>query len=171
MPETTETELSTLMLKLTKVLDSDDDYDARELFKQIFVLHEYEVDGDRTVATLEAGSSPLKSTPLGLYRLLFLARPTRVSFTAMYKSESLFALRSPDGHFVADIQTYKYSLALYFSASPEHIEGRENCVTTGVPGHDNGIRAKSPDFKAWGELLVRCLDRTWTVYSGNNFEV
>ena len=158
--------------KLNAFLDSDDgDWDAHDVFPKVYMLHDYAVDGDRKVGTIECGSFSFTDTPKALYRVLFLAKPKRIDFSSMYKSNSLFALTSPDGHFVADFQTYKYELAAYLSAAPEHVEGRESGLICGVPGSDNGIRAKSPELKLWADTLKKCLDRTWMVYGGNDFEV
>lgn len=144
--------------------------DARALFTHIFVLHDYRRQGPRPIATYDCGSIGT-DTPRALYRLLFLVQPPHVDFSSMYKSEALFALCSPDYHFVAHPQFFKYKLAMYFSASAEHVEGRKKAIQSGMPGYDNGMRAKTPELRAWCALLQRCLERTWAVYPGNNFEV
>jgi hypothetical protein len=163
--------LANALKKLTEVLSSEDgEYDAQEQFQQVYLLHDYNA-GDRKIATIECGSFGFKDTPKVLYRLLFLTRAKSVDFSDMYKSASLFALTSPDGQFVADIQFFKYELAAYISAPREHIEGRMYGIIAGAPGSDNGIRAKSPELKLWAETLRRCLDKSWMVYGGNDFEV
>lgn len=158
--------------KLNGLLASEDgEYEARERFGSVYLLHDYEVDGNRKVGTVECGSFEFLDTPKALYRLLFLTKATRVDFSDMYKSCSLFALTSPDGQFVADFQFYKYELAAYLSAAKEHIEGRQHSVLCGVPGSDNGIRARTPELTLWAETLKTCLDRSWMVYGGNDFTV
>lgn len=146
------------------------DIDGRDLFRDIFKLHDYEVHRNRPIPTKECASFRMDTVP-GLYRLLYLCKPKRVDFSDMYKSNSLFALLSPDAKFVADIQFYKYELAAYISASPEHIDGREHAILCGVPGSDNGISVKDELLKAWVSLLERSLKTKWPVYLGNNFEV
>jgi len=166
----TKTLLETLET-LNLLLDSpDDEYDAREEFRSIYLLHDY-AKGNRKVGTIECGSFDFEDTPKALYRLLFLARPARVDFSDMYKSKSLFALTSADGCFVADFQFFKYELAAYLSATREHTEGRQSVLIAGAPGSDNGIRAKSPELKLWASTLKKCLDKKWMVYGGNDFEV
>jgi len=155
--------------RFNALLDSDED-EARKAFHGIYRVHDY-AEGKRQVGTIECGSFGFEDTPKALYRLLFLAKPKRVDFSDMYKSESLFALTSVNGAFVADFQFYKYELAAYVSAAKEHIEGRESGIICGVPGSDNGIRAKSPELRLWASTLKKCLDRTWMVYCGNDFEV
>jgi hypothetical protein len=89
----------------------------------------------------------------------------------MYKSGSLFALVSPSGEYVADVEFWKYEPCIRFSAAPEHLEIESRIVFCGIPGTDNGGHAKTSELKAWMALLRRCLERTWMMYSGNDFEV
>ena len=123
------------------------------------------------VGTVECGSYKFQDTPKALYRVLFLTNAKQVDFSNMYKSDSLIALVSPDGQFVADIQFFKYELAAYLSAAKEHIDGQQHNVVAGAPGSDNGIRAGSPELKLWAKTLKKCLNRSWMVYGGNDFEV
>ncbi len=158
--------------KLNSLLDSEDgEYDARELFSSVYLLQDYDIDGNRKVGTIECGGFDFQDTPKALYRLLFLTKAKRVDFGNMYKSRSLLALISPDGRFVADIQFYKYELAAYLSSTKEHIEGHQHEIVCGVPCADNGIRAESSELKLWSATLKKCLDRSWMVYGGNDFEV
>jgi hypothetical protein len=166
----TATQLQALE-KLNKLLQSaDGEYEAREQFREVYLLHDYS-QGKRTVGTIECGSFGFQDTPKALYRLLFLAQPKQVDFSDMYKSCSLFALVSPDGEFVADFEFFKFELAAYLSAAPVHIEGRMSSIIAGAPGADNGIHAKSPELQLWAATLKKCLDRSWMVYGGNDFEV
>jgi hypothetical protein len=159
--------------KLKSLLDSDDEYDndyeAQEVFRRVYLVHDY-ADGDRMVPTSQCGSFKFKNTPKALYRLLFLARPKRINFDDMYKS-TLFALTSVDGRFVADFDFYKYKLAAYLSATAEHIEGRNSMIMCGVPGANNGIRIKTPELQMWADTLKKCLNKKWMIYGGNDFEV
>lgn len=159
------------MKQLRKLLQNGDpEGEAKDLFRKIYVLHEYNISGNRKVEVYECGSVAL-DTPRALYRLLFLAQPTQVDFSDMYKSESLFALTSPDHRFVADPQFYKYALMLSFSAQKDFVTGRPHTVQGGMPGIDNGIRSGSPVLTEWCDLLKVCLDHAWLVYGGNEFEV
>jgi len=167
-----ESQLTRSLKKLNGLLASaDGEYEAREMFGSVYFLHDYKVDGNRKLGTVECGSFGFLDTPKALYRLLFLSKANRVDFSDMYKSCSLFALTSPDGQFVADFQFYKYELAAYLSAAKEHTEGRQHSVLCGVPGSDNGIRTRSPELKLWADTLKKCLGRSWMVYGGNDFEV
>lgn len=161
--------LADKMSNLRKLIEADD-YDARDFFAEVYMLHEYNVSGDRKIGTVECGGFSLETTS-ALYRLLFLAKPTNVDFSDMYKSSSLFALCSPDGEFVADFQFYKYELAVYCSAVKSHVAGAPSFVQSGMPGSDNGVNANSQELKEWMELLKLCLSRKWMVYGGNDFEV
>jgi hypothetical protein len=165
------------------------EYDARDLVPEIYRLHRWEEDGDLTTSVQDCGSSPIKDTPAGLYRLLYLfaaqggrwpagkiapqpgSRPWLLDFGDIGKSCGLFGILSPGGEFVAQPYFYKYELALGWRASREHIVGRERGVLCGVPGSDNGVNAASEELKAWQALLVRMLEREWDVYSGNGFRV
>lgn len=157
---------------LNSLLKSNEgESDARELFCSVYLVHDYDADGNRKVGTIECGSFRVQDTPKALYRLLFLTKARRVDFSEMYKSNSLFALTSPDGQFVADLQFFKHELAAYLSAPANHIEGKQHCIIAGAPGADNGIHIKSADFNLWAQTLKKCLDKTWMVYGGNDFEV
>lgn len=158
------------LASLNTLLDQDEESEARKVFKEIYRVHDYEVDGKRSVGTVSCGSIKT-DTARALYRLLFLLNPKRVDFSDMYKSDSLFAIVSPDGQFVADVQFFKYELAIYFSAAPTHVTGSQRNIRSGIPGVDNGVRAQSPELRAWCETLQKCLARTWMVYGGNDFEV
>jgi len=150
----------------------------KDLFRALYVEHDY-AEGDRKVGTIECGSvralDPVtqeKDTARWFYRLLSLVEPkTKFDFSDMYKTGGLLTLRSPDWRFVAVALLFKYELGIYFSASPECIDGKSNCVVAGHPGANNGVAMKDPVLKAWVALLIRCLSRKWLVYSGNNFEV
>src|SRR5262245_12461118 len=157
---------------------------ARQMVRQIYRVHDYRETGDLSVPVIPCGSSGFDDTPRVLYRLLYIfsaeARAAwhfnkhthfLVDFEDMYKSESLFAVVSPDGSFVADPQFYKYKLCLQLRAAKGFVEGREFGVQCGVPGSDNGVHMAHPLLKAWWDLLLRLLNRKWSVYSGNNFEV
>lgn len=148
----------------------DESPDPESLFREIFLTHIYELDGDRKVGTHDCESVRL-SGAAAFYRLLFLTKPKQLDFSDMYKSGSLFALVSPNGEFVADVEFWKYEPTIRFSALVEHLEGQSRPVTCGIPGSDNGWRAKDPELKAWIALLLRCLERKWMIYSGNDFEV
>lgn len=151
--------------------EPDSDLDVRGEFADIFHLHDYNL-GNRKVGTVPCGSFEIEDTPKSLYRLLFLARPESVKFSTMYKSESLFALTSPDGEFVADIQFYKYELGVYLSAEPKHVDqSKRSGIIGGMPGCDNGEKIQTPELKAWADLLKKCLSSKWLVYGGNDFEV
>ena len=163
-------DLLNLMARMNKHLDDEEEYEAGQLFNKIFIIHDYKTDGNRKVGTLSCGSIGTQ-TVNALYRLFYLSQPKRVDFSDMYKSESLFALRSPDWQFVGDVHFYKYELAIYFSATGEYIDGQQHGIICGVPGIDNGINAKSESLTIWIALLKRCLDRKWMVYGGNDFEV
>lgn len=163
--------ISEALQQLNNLLDSEDgEYDAQEQFRAVYLIHDY-ADGDRKIGTIECGSFGFEDTPQALYRLLFLTKAREVDFSDMYKSNSLFALTSPDGRFVADFQFFKYELAAYISAPREHIDGQMHAIIAGAPGSDNGIRAKSPELSLWAETLKKCLDRSWMVYGGNDFKV
>ena len=148
----------------------DDSPDPKALFGGIFLTHFYEIDGDRRIATRECESVKLNGAA-AFYRLLFLAQPKQLDFSDMYKSGILFALVSPNGEFVADIEFWKYEPCVRFSAAPEHLDVEPRIVFCGIPGTDNGGHAKTLELKAWMALLQRCLDRRWMMYSGNDFEV
>lgn len=170
----TETiDMATMMARAVELLaDPDQEYDLRELVKggAVFRIHDYETMGDRPVGTYDCGSAPLKDTPKALYRAVFLFSPERLSFKQMYKG-NLFTLVSPDYSLVASVEFFKYELAIYFSASKEHVEGHESGVICGAPGSDNGIRLKDELAQAWFGLITRLLDHEWGVYGGNNFSV
>ena len=172
------TDLQEQIANLNTVLDAfdqnnygdDDSVDPKDLFGKVFVTHVYEIDGDRKVATQDCESVKLNG-PIAFYRTLFLAQPKQIDFSDMYKSGSLFALVSPNGEFVADVEFWKYEPCIRFSAAPEHVEVEPRVVFCGIPGTDNGGHAKTPELKAWMALLQRCLARKWIMYSGNDFEV
>ncbi len=171
MTETTD--LAALLARANELFgDPEQEYDLREFVKDsgIFRIHDYETMGKRTVGTYDCGSTRLKDTPKSLYRTLFLFTPERLSFKEMYKG-TLLTLVSPDYNLVASVEFYKYELAIYFSASKEHVEGRGSGVICGLPGSDNGIRFKGEIAQAWFGLITGLLDREWCVYGGNNFDV
>lgn len=147
---------------------SDDAIESR--FRKVYLLHQYEIDGNRKIPTIECGSTRLDSAN-ALYRLLFLTRPKQVDCSDMYASDFLFALVSPDGEFVADFAFHKYGLAVYFSATSAHLKGHRTVVSSGVPGADNGIKPNSPLLKLWCSTLKKCLHRKWLMYAGNDFSV
>lgn len=153
-----------------RALMLDGDYGARDAFRKCYVTHEYDVKGDRPIGTVEFGGKTLE-TPQSLYRLLFLAKPSRVDFSDMYKSSSLFALCSPDYRFVADLIFWKYWPALRFDAVPECLQGGLGGIVAGSPDAKNGITSKDPLLDEWCALLVTAATHEWTVYGGNNFVV
>jgi hypothetical protein len=174
----TITKLTALLDRADKSPDEKDESDweaedeARRLAGDLFRVHDFRLEGDLKVRVRECGSAGFEDTPRSLYRLLYIfsaqAREKRrsflVDFEDMYKSCSLFAIVSPDGHFVADPQFYKYRLCLQCRASKQHVEGQEHGVLCGVPGHDNGVRMASPLLRDWWALLLRLLNRQWRVY-------
>lgn len=171
MTETTD--LATMLARANELFgDPEQEYDLREFVKGsgIFRIHDYGAMGERPVGTYDCGSTRLKDTPKSLYRAMFLFAPERISFKEMYKG-TLLTLVSPDYNLVASVEFYKYELAIYFSASKEHVEGRGSNVICGLPGSDNGIRFKGEIAQAWFGLITGLLDREWSVYDGNNFEV
>jgi hypothetical protein len=147
----------------------DDSPDPKVLFGKVFLTHVDEI-GDRRIATRECESVKLNGAA-AFYRLLFLAQPKQLDFSDMYKSGSLFALVSPNGEFVADIEFWKYEPCVRFSAAPEHVDVEQRIVFCGIPGQTTAVTQKTPELKAWMALLQRCLDRKWMMYSGNDFEV
>lgn len=157
--------------RLVSAIDADYETEdlVRELIPKIYIPHNYSA-GNRPVATCECGSVRLADTAKGLYRALFLFEPGCLDFSRMYKS-CLFAVCSPDGTLVADFEFYKCELALYFSATDEHIEGRLRSVRSGLPGAANGVRAKTDLAIQWFSLLPKLLNREWEIYSGNDFKV
>lgn len=167
------TKLVADMVRMLSHPDQEDDgeYEAKELFPQVFRVHDYETDGNREVATIDCGGMRHECTPKGLYRVLFLAEPKRVDFSDMYKSGSLFSLVSPCGNFTAEIEFFKYEFAVYFTATREHVKGKQSWIVAGAPEADNGVSGASKEFVAWSGLLKACLNREWTVYSGNDFRV
>ncbi len=153
--------------------DPEREYDLREFLKHsgIVRIHDYQTMGARPVGTYDCGSTRLKDTPKSLYRAMFLFEPERVSFKGeMYKG-SLLTLVSPGYQLVASLEFYKYELAIYFSATKEHVEGRGSNIVCGLPGSDNGVRFKGEIAQAWFGLITGLLDREWDVYGGNNFAV
>ena len=169
------TDLQNDIQLLNEILDADDngiDHDKshEDVFPRIYKTHIYEIDGNRQKGTVECGSVRVDSTK-GLYRLLYLCQPKQVDFSDMYKSSSLFAITSPDHEFVGDVQFYKYQLAICFSATADHVKGRESNIVSGIPGYNNGVRAADPLLRSWCDTLKRCLDREWMVYGGNDFRV
>lgn len=117
----------------------------------------------------ECGSSRLKDTPKSLYRVLFLFKPQRLSFGDMYKAR-LLVLVDPTGELAALFEFYKYEAAIYFAAKKRHIAGRGRNVICGLPGSDNGVTCSTEYAREWFSLLVDCLNRSWEVYGGNNFD-
>ncbi len=167
------TDLAAMLARANELFaDPEQEYDLREFVKDsgLFRIHDYETMGNRPVGTVDCGSTRLKDTPKSLYRVMFLFAPNRVSFKEMYKG-GLLTLVSPDYNLVASVEFYKYELAVYFSASKDHIEGRQSGVVCGLPGSDNGIKYKGEIAQAWFDLITRLLDREWCVYGGNNFNV
>lgn len=157
----------------TILASEDGEYEAREFITRsgLYKIHDYALMGKRPVGTYPCGSKRIKDTPESLYRVLFLFRPSAISFGDMYKT-TLFTLVSPDYSLVAEIDLFKYELGVYFQASREHISGtRQHAVQGGAPGIDNGIAVQSETAKAWCSFLVELVQRKWMVYGGNDFEV
>jgi hypothetical protein len=150
----------------------EQEYDFREFLKGsgLVRIHDYETMGVRPVGTYDCGSVRLKDSAKSLYRAMFLFAPERVSFKEMYKG-NLLTLVAPDYNLVASVEFYKYELAVYFSASKDHVEGRGSGVICGLPGSDNGVRFKGEIAQAWFGLIAGVLDREWMVYGGNDFAV
>ena len=157
---------------LLLVRDDGGEYDLREFIKRtgLYRIHDYETMGNRTVGTFDCGSVKLVDTPKSLYRALYLFAPERLSFKSMYKT-CLLTLTAPDQSLVATVELFKYELALYYSASKEHVEGHGSNVICGAPGYDNGIRFKGEVAEAWFGFIKLLLTREWDVYGGNNFQV
>jgi len=150
--------------------DGAGQYDLRNVLKILYLIHDYDIKGNRPVGTYDCGSARLENTTNSLYRALFLFRPERLSFKSMYKTE-LLTLVSPDYSLVASLGFYKYELALYFSASKENLAGRESNIICGLPGSDNGVTYKGAVASAWFGLLKDVLNHKWMIYGGNDFEV
>lgn len=172
---TTETvDVLKLVNEARTILASEDgEYEAREFIIRtgLYKIHDYASMGDRPVGTYPCGSKRIKDTPKSLYRVLFLFRPSAISFDDMYKT-TLLTLVSPDYSLVAEIDLFKYELGVYFQASREHVSGtRQHAVQGGAPGTDNGIAIQSETAKAWCSFLVELIQREWMVYGGNDFEV
>jgi hypothetical protein len=147
----------------------DCEYDLRELLPHLYAIHDYPTQGDRPIGVYPCGSERLLTTPASLYRALYLFKPKRVDFSSMYKT-TLFSLVSPDYQLLVDVDLWKYELALYFNASREHIDGtKQPPVTSGLPGHDNGIHFIGERPTLWFGLLGKLLTREWSVYNGNDF--
>jgi len=160
------------------------EYELRELIPTLYRVHDYEKMGDRPIGTVDCGSARLIDTPKCLYRALFLFKPVSISFVTenpniirpapeygdMYK-QCILTLVSPDYHLMATVEFFKYELALYFSASAKHTNGKTRGVIAGAPGSDNGIKFIGPEAEAWFGLLKELLERSWMVYGGNDFEV
>jgi hypothetical protein len=163
-----------LLKEATALLEAEDrEYDLREFLKTkpLYLVHDYETKGARPIGTYGCGSVKMENTPASLYRALFLFAPERVSFKDMYKN-SFLTLVSADYSLVASIEFFKYELAIYFSATREHISGtRGSSIIAGAPGSDNGIWYQGAAAEAWFGLLTKLLQRKWMVYGGNDFEV
>jgi hypothetical protein len=151
--------------------DGDGEYEVREILSGLYKVHDYESMGNRPVGTYDCGSVELADTPKALYRALFLFKPVGLSFKDMYKG-TLLTLASPDYSLVATVEFFKYELAVYFSASKDHVSGTKgSAIIGGAPGSDNGIQFKGEVATAWFGFLVDLLNRQWMVYGGNDFEV
>lgn len=148
----------------------DEEIQLDDYFRRVFFAHDYK-EGPRPVGTVECGGMMIEDTPKSLYRILFLAQPKQLDFSDMYKTGGWIDLVSPDYHFVAHVELWKYELAVRFSASREHVTGRMSDIQCGIPGSNNGISGASPLLAAWQECLTLCLNSKWNVYGGNNFTV
>lgn len=148
------------------------EYDFLKLLQSgsLYLVHDYETQGDRPIGVYDCGSVKLDDTPAALYRTLFLFKPERVSFKDMYKS-SFLALVSPDYSLLASVEFFKYEIGVYFGCAKEYLKGRSSGVISGMPGAYNGVTYQGEFPEAWFGLLTKLLNRKWMVYGGNNFEV
>lgn len=174
MPTDTKTTLD-LVNEARALLSNEDggEYDTRKFIEEsgLYKIYNYQTMGRRPVGTYPCGSVKLQDTPKCLYRALFIFRPEAISFRDMYKM-NLLTLVSPDFQLVAEIDLFKYEMAVYCNASKGHVSGtRQHAVIAGAPGWDNGISAQSETAKAWFGFLVDLLNREWVVYDGNDFFV
>lgn len=168
----TDAEALGIVERIREMLNGNEgEYDARELVPSLYLIHDYDTQGNRLVGTYPCGSVRLTDTPASLYRALFLFRPERASFKDMYKNAFL-TLVSPDYHLVATLEFFKYEMAIYFEASREYVSGTsQSPIISGLPGSDNGIQYNGEYPEAWFGLLRELLTRKWMVYGGNDFEV
>lgn len=149
----------------------DEEYDIRkEVIPVVFVVHDYDKQGDRKVRTFDAQSHRFqsKAVPHVFYRASFLFG----HLAAVDYKGPCICITSPDQHFVASLEFFKYELGLYLSVSKEHHRATERSggVIAGAPGADNGWSSDEASER-WFKTLIRLMERRWLVYSGNNFEV
>ncbi len=116
-----------------------------------------------------------EETPKGLFRLLELVGPKKVSFANMYKG-SLFEFASFDGRFFVTVELFKHELSLYFYAPAESIVNESaSGIRTGAPGRntdsDNGWHLTDSEGKAFFDMVVKAATTKQNFYSGNDFWV
>ena len=129
---------------------------------------------DEKWSLVQVGSQKVEDTPKALYRALYLMRPTKLDFDDMYKS-GLLEIGSPDRRYAVLVDFWKYTIGLYFYAPadtvPPKVAHGDLSIACGIPGVDNGWRTTDPVAQKFFALVSRALNRTWMVYSGNDFEV
>ena len=153
--------------------DFEEETSCYEVFNEIYAMHNYERDGDREIGTTDCGSVRFSDPAKAMYRLIVLSEPGMVDFSDTYKSEAMFALRSPCWQFVAEFQFFKGEFACYFSCPTAHlpkIQQGKYKVTCGIPGHKEPF-CTSEKGMAWMSTLTDILNSPVLVYSGNNFWV
>lgn len=152
--------------------DNENGYeDLDDLFRQCILVDDFESEADAR-RYIAAGSAKIEDTPASLYRVLYLLKPEKISFSDMYKI-SLLSFFSADKRFFVDVGFYKYELDLRFYALRELVDTSEATgVYCGVPGLDNGYHMKDEDGTAFFEMVKEAINSyKWPVYPGNNFEV
>lgn len=140
------------------------------LFKKLFTWHDYR-EGPRRIGTDDCGGHRFENTPEVFYRAAFLFRPSHIDLSDMYKTGSMIDFVSPCGEFFGSLQLYKYEVQLYFGCAQAHIGGKPHTVQGGWADCDNGVHCTSELGKKWFEVAVKALERVWSVYPGNRFEV
>lgn len=148
-----------------------DYHDIDYLFSECYKLHDYKKEGNRPIGTRPCGSAGFEDTPKTIYRALYLLKPESVDFSDMYKSETLLEIVSPDYHFRASMQFYKYEIALYFECHKDAWKSDGFGIVCGMPGADNGYQCTDEVGNLWFAVLTMVLNYKHSVYPGNDFEV